>query len=84
MTIWNKLKQLLSNSSGVQSDWVDVFTSMQEPLVHIYKIKLENLGIPVRLYDQRDSSYNTFGYLHLLVPRDKAEVAKQILEEDHE
>jgi hypothetical protein len=57
---------------------------MQEPLVHIYKIKLENLGIPVRLYDQRDSSYNTFGYLHLLVPRDKAEEAKQILEEDHE
>ena len=48
--------------------------------IEIFKLKLEEEGIPVMIWDERDSSYNAFGYVHLQVRNDDLEKAKMIIE----
>ncbi|MFK7787250.1 MAG: DUF2007 domain-containing protein [Crocinitomicaceae bacterium] len=62
--------------------WVSVYDSHEEYSVHIKKLALEDAGIPVTIFDQRDSSYNAFGYVYLNVPIEHKERALQILEEN--
>ena len=83
MTLLSKWIQLLKiRSSRQEAAWVDVFQVMEDHLALLQKMKLENHGIPVRLRDQRDSSYNAFGFLTLSVPLEHAERARAILEKD--
>ena len=53
-------------------------------MVNIQKLKLEDAEIPVMKFDQRDSSYNTFGYLYLQVPTELVEKAEQIISNENE
>ena len=61
--------------------WVSIYDSHEEYTVHIKKMALEDAGIPVTICDQRDSSYNAFGYIYLHVPVELKERALQVLEE---
>lgn len=61
--------------------WHSVYQSIEEYSVHIRKLKLESEGIPTMVFDQRDSSYNAFGYIYLQVPLDHVEEANKILKE---
>ena len=61
--------------------WVSVYDSHEEYSVRIKKLALEDAGIPVMIFDQRDSSYNAFGYIYLHVPTEHKERALQVLEE---
>ena len=58
-----------------EPEWVTVYQSTNEYSVRIHKMNLEDHGISVILFDQRDSSYNAFGYIYLHVrvhDKDKA------------
>ena len=46
----------------------------------IRKLKLEDEGIKVQLFNQIDSSYNNFGFVKLEVPKEQEHLAKQILD----
>ena len=48
--------------------------------IEIFKLKLEDEGIPVMIWDERDSSYNAFGYVHLQVRTEDLEKAKKIID----
>ena len=57
---------------------------MDEYTVRIQKLKLEDHEIPTMLFDQRDSSYNAFGYVYLNVKTEDVDKAREILKMDHE
>ena len=48
--------------------------------IEIFRLKLEEEGIPVMIWDERDSSYNAFGYVHLQVLNEDQDLAKKIIE----
>ncbi len=48
--------------------------------IEIFKLKLEEEGIPVMIWDERDSMYNAFGYVHLQVRSEDEEKAKTIID----
>jgi hypothetical protein len=62
-----------------EPSWVTVFQSTDEFEIRIKKLQLEDEGIPVSIFDQRDSSYNAFGYIYLNVPKDYEEVASNLV-----
>jgi hypothetical protein len=63
-----------------EPNWVSVYDSHEEYTVHIRKLALEDAGIPVTIFDQRDSSYNAFGYVYLNVPVEHKERALEVLQ----
>ena len=67
-----------------EPSWESVFQSTDEYEVRIKKLKLEDEDIPAVIFDQRDSSYNAFGYLYLNVHIENVKKAKKILNTDHE
>lgn len=73
--IWNSWRIKLAK----EPKWITVFQSTDEYMVSIQKLKLEDAQIPVIQFDQRDSSYNAFGYIYLQVPTEMGENAKQII-----
>lgn len=75
---WTVLRTKLVN----EPSWVSVYDSHEEYTIHIKKMALEDAGIPVSIFDQRDSSYNAFGYIYLHVPVEFKEKALQVLEAD--
>lgn len=48
--------------------WKTVYQTKNELSIRILKMTLESEGIPVMIFDQRDSSYNSFGDMYLQVP----------------
>ena len=72
---WKKLTVNLKNDSP----WINIYQSTDEFSIRIMKLKLEDENIPVRIFDQRDSSYNAFGYIYLSVLKDQVENAKKLL-----
>ena len=62
-----------------ESDWVTVLQSTDEFTIRIEKLKLEDEGIPAMIFDQRDSSYNSFGYIYLNVHKKDEEDALKLL-----
>ena len=64
-----------------QNRWVSVFQSSQVHIVEIIKLRLEDEGIKVQVWNQVDSSYNAFGYIHLNVLEENQEKALKIIEE---
>ena len=73
--IWQSNKVRLVS----ESDWVTVLDSTDEFTIRIEKLKLEDEGIPVIIFDQRDSSYNAFGYIYLKVQKKDEATARKIL-----
>lgn len=47
-------------------------------------MELQAAEIPAIIFDQRDSSYNAFGYLYLKVRSEDEEKARKLLNLDHE
>jgi hypothetical protein len=43
-------------------------------------MKLETHDIPVHIFNQRDSSYNTFGYIYLNVLAKHEKIAIELIE----
>lgn len=69
---------------ATESNWTTVFQSSDQFMVSIQKMKLEDAEIPVIRFDQKDSSYNTFGYIYLQVPTELKEKAELILSNENE
>ncbi|MGB0914658.1 MAG: putative signal transducing protein [Crocinitomicaceae bacterium] len=67
-----------------EPNWVTVYQSSDEYIVRIYKLKLEAHEIPVSIFDQRDSSYNAFGYIYLNVRAEDEQEALKLIEETNE
>ena len=63
-----------------ESRWISIYQSLEPYTVEIFKLKLEDEGIPVIIWDERDSSYNAFGYVHLQVKSEFKEQAKAIID----
>lgn len=81
MTIWKKLKALLSKEKlEITSDWVDIYTGSEVHLIQLYKVQLELNNIPYRVIDKRDTTYNNFGFIHLLVQSEDCARAMQVLD----
>lgn len=60
--------------------WVTIFQSTDEYIVRIYKMKLEAHDLPTSIFNQRDSSYNAFGYIHLNVYAQHEKIALELIE----
>lgn len=65
-----------------ETRWTTVYLTKNDALIHIVKLKLESEGIPVMIFDQRDSSYNTFGDIYLQVLKEHEIIAREIIEQD--
>jgi len=59
--------------------WITVYQSMEAYSIEIRKLALEDEGIKTLTFDQRDSSYNAFGYIYLQVHQKNVERANEIL-----
>lgn len=59
--------------------WKTVYQTKSEHSLHIIKLMLEAEGIPVMVFDQRDSSYNAFGDIYLQVHIDDEERALELI-----
>ena len=62
-----------------QPKWVTVHQTISEHESQIIKLALESEGIPVMVFNQRDSSYNAFGFIYLQVPVDREKEANKIV-----
>ena len=80
LTKWKNLKTNLNKDSN----WVTIYQSIDEPSVRIYSMQLEDNEIASMIFDQRDSSYNAFGYLYLQVRVEDKSKALELLNLDHE
>ena len=58
-------------------NWVSVFTTTSELEAGIVKDLLDEAGIPAVILNQKDSSYQTFGDISVMVSRDDQEEAKK-------
>ena len=67
-----------------EPEWVTVFESTEDYLVRIKYLLLVDAEIPAVIFDQRDSSYNAFGYLYLKVRREFVDQAMKLINLDHE
>ncbi len=77
---WNNFRTRLVPEQTVKT----VYKGTDEFSARILKLKLEDEGIQVQFVDQRDSSYNAFGYVYLNVLAEDEEKAKQIIEKNNE
>ncbi|MBL1281007.1 MAG: hypothetical protein COA33_012075 [Fluviicola sp.] len=77
---WTALRTKLVPESNV----VTVYQGTDEYSARIFKLKLEDEGIKVVFVDERDSSYNAFGYVYLKVHRENEALAKQLIEAKNE
>ena len=64
--------------------WVQVYQSSDEYMITIQKLKLEDAEIPVMIFNQRDSSYNAFGYIYINVPSEFQVEAEKIVNSENE
>lgn len=74
-----KLIQFLKGNNEETSNWVSVYQSTDEYLPRLLQMKLEARDIESRLLNQRDSAYNNFGLIHLLVFKDNVAIANEII-----
>lgn len=61
--------------------WITVYLTKDEVSLRIIQLKLENEGIPVMIFDQRDSSYNAFGDMYIQVQTELKDKALEIIEQ---
>lgn len=62
-----------------ESNIATVYQGTDEFSARILKTKLESAGIHTFFVDDRDSSYNAFGYVYLKVLKENKERAEQII-----
>ena len=62
-------------------NWVSVFTTTSELEAGIVKDLLDEAGIPAVILNQKDSSYQTFGDISVMVSRDDQEEAKKVIKD---
>ena len=62
-----------------ESNVVIVYKGTDEFSARILKAKLESSGIEVSFADDRDSSYNAFGYVYLRVLKENKVRAEEII-----
>jgi len=74
-----KIWKELTTQKNSDSKWVTVLSTGDIYYSSIYKNALENERIPVMVIDQRDSSYNTFGLIHIQVLKEDVIKAQKIL-----
>ena len=67
-----------------ESQWVTIVESTDEYSIRINKLLLEDEGIQAIIFDQRDSSYNAFGYIYLKVQKENESEARKLLNSEHE
>lgn len=82
MSLLQKLKKTwksLTEKLKSDSPWINIYQTSDEFSIRIMKLKLEDENISVRIFDQRDSSYNAFGYIYLSVLSENIEDARKIL-----
>ena len=60
--------------------WVKVFTSPSEVLIALLKGKMHEAQIPAVELSKKDTVYNVFGEINLMVPHDHLQAALDILE----
>lgn len=64
-----------------QPKWTTVFQTRDEFSLRIIKLRLEDEAIPVMIFDQRDSSYTTFGDIYIQVPLEYEQKALDLINE---
>lgn len=82
MSLIQKIKRTWANLTTKlksESPWTTIYQSTDEFSIRIKRITLEDNEIPVQIFDQRDSSYNAFGYIYLNVLKENVEIARKIL-----
>ena len=62
-------------------NWVSVFTTTRELEAGIVKDLLDEAGISAVILNQKDSSYQTFGDISVMVSRDDQEEAKKVIKD---
>ena len=62
-------------------NWVSVFTTTRELEAEIVKDLLDEERIPAVILNQKDSSYQTFGDISVMVSRDDQEEAKKVIKD---
>ncbi|GAB5416162.1 MAG: hypothetical protein Crog4KO_12540 [Crocinitomicaceae bacterium] len=77
---WTNLRTKLIK----EPEWVTIYESRDEYLVRIKHMQLKEAEVPAVIFDQRDSSYQSFGYLYLKVHTEHLEQANEILNATHE
>lgn len=65
-----------------QPKWTTVFQTRDELLLRIIKLRLEDEEIPVMIFDQRDSSYTTFGDVYIQVPFELEQKALNLINQE--
>jgi hypothetical protein len=83
------MNQLMSHLQKIQpnqktTSWV-VIESFNDPIsASLCEFQLEKAGIPFVTLNQRDSSYLSFGQIHVHVQANELEVARKVLTSQHE
>jgi hypothetical protein len=62
------------------NEWVKVFTSPDVVLIALLKGKMHEAQIPAVELSKKDTVYNVFGEINLMVPQDHLQNALNILE----
>jgi hypothetical protein len=80
MKIWKKIIQALGTKYQLTGNWVSVFNAKEEYIIQMHTMNLEANQIPFKVFSQKDSMYNDFGFIHIYVQREDEERAKQLIE----
>lgn len=62
-----------------QPKWTTVFQTRDEFSLRIIKLRLDDEAIPVMIFDQRDSSYSSFGDIYIQVPLEHEQKALDLI-----
>lgn len=86
MTVIRTIRRLLNlkEKEPNSNRWETILSTRDIHYSAICKMALEEEGIPVLVFDQRDSSYNTFGDIHLQVLKEDVIRAQKILNSPNE
>lgn len=85
--LWKRIQtqiQLSKMKLTAEKKWISVFQSREPYSIEIRKMKLEDEGIATQVWNNMDSSYNTFGYIHLNVKLDDETTAREIIDKLNE
>ena len=77
--MWTKWTALRKIKLTKEPQWISIYQANDEYSIRIFKLTLENNRIPALIFDQRDSSYNSFGYVYLQVKVEDKDKAIKLL-----
>jgi hypothetical protein len=80
--LMNRLQKIQPNQQ--ETSWV-IIESFNDPIsASLCEFQFEKAGIPFVTLNQRDSSYLSFGQIHVHVQANELEVARKVLTSQHE